>query len=427
VLGAAGLHEHFFRHEYGKLVAVLSRRIGVHHIETIEDAVQSSLMRALEHWTAAGLPENPDAWLFRVAYNEVIAELRKQSGHRRILEREAGEFPRLSQDASEVFLAGEIQDDLLRMLFVCCDDAIPPESQLVLALKTLCGFSVREISLRLFTTEANIYKRLARARGRLQATPPEERDESNVTSSPDESELTDAQYSSRLPALHRVLYLLFTEGHLSSRADLGLRRELCNEAIRLTEILVHHAVGKDPASAALLALMHLHAARMKSRQDESGGLLLLEEQDRGLWDQEQIQVGLAWLAKSARGESFTRYHAEAGVAAEHCLAPSFEETRWDKVAECYELLERSAPSALHRLNRAIAVAEFKGPEEGLAVLDGFAPPSWLTGSYLWAAVLSDLHRRCGNESQSRRYRNQAFELAPTQAVKELLKRRLRAS
>jgi RNA polymerase sigma-70 factor (ECF subfamily) len=245
-----------------------------------------------------------------------------------------------------------------------------------------------------------------------------------ASSSQFNEELTDAQYEARLPALHRVLYLLFTEGHLSSRADLALRQELCSEAIRLTEILVAHVVGQGPQSAALLALMHLHAARLRSRQNESGGLLLLEEQDRELWDQEQIQVGLSWLAKSAHGNSFSRYHAEAGVAAEHCLAPSFAETRWDKVAECYEILERSAPSALHRLNRAIALAEYKGPAEGLAVLEGFEPPSWLTGSYLWAAVLSDLHRRCGNESRARRYRELAFEAAPTQAVQELLQRRL---
>ncbi len=421
---AQGLHENFFRHEYGKLVAVLARRIGVHHIEAIEDAVQSALMRGLESWTATGLPENPSAWLFRVSHNEVIAELRKRSGHRRLLEREADESVPLSEGRPSVFLAGEIQDDLLRMLFICCDETIPRESQLVLALKTLCGFSVREISLRLFTSEANVYKRLTRARSRLQSAPWGHDSDGISGNSPGDEELTDDQYASRLPALHRVLYLLFTEGYLSSHADMALRRELCSEAIRLTEILVAHAVGQGPQSAALLALMHLHAARLSARQDRSGGLLLLEEQDRQLWDREQIQLGLYWLAKSARGESFSRYHAEAGVAAEHCLAPSFAETRWDKVAECYELLEQSAPSALHRLNRAIAVAEYKGPEEGLAVLEGFEPPSWLTGSYLWAAVLSDLHRRCGNESRAKRYRELALAAAPTQAVKEVLLRRL---
>ena len=158
--------------------------------------------------------------------------------------------------------------------------------------------------------------------------------------------------------------------------------------------------------------------------DGSDGLLLLEEQDRSLWDRCRINEGLGWLAKSAAGENFSRYHAEAGIAAEHCLAPSFEETRWERIVKCYVLLEQVAPSAIHRLNRAVAVAEWQGPAAGLSVLDGFAPPTWLAGSYLWAAVQSDLHRRCGNADDARRYYDAALELAPTSAVKVLLRRRL---
>jgi RNA polymerase sigma-70 factor (ECF subfamily) len=163
---------------------------------------------------------------------------------------------------------------------------------------------------------------------------------------------------------------------------------------------------------------------MGGRQDASGGLLLLEEQDRRLWDQEQIAIGLGWLATSAQGDEFSRYHAEAGVAAEHCLAASFAETRWDKVAECYLILEQSAPSALHRLNRAVAVAEWRGAAEGLALLADAEPPTWLAGSYLWSAVLSDLHRRCGNADRAERYKELALEAAPSDAVCDLLRRRL---
>jgi predicted RNA polymerase sigma factor len=194
--------------------------------------------------------------------------------------------------------------------------------------------------------------------------------------------------------------------------------------MRLTEILADHPVGATPETFALLALMHLHSARMSGREDASGGLLLLEEQDRSLWDAGEIQVGLAWLARSAQGDLFSRYHAEAGIAAEHCLAPSFAATRWNRIAECYALLERAAPSALHTLNRALAVAEWRGPEDGLAILDGLEPPSWLEGSYLWAAVLADLHRRCGHDDRARRYAGAAFASAPSAAVRELLRRRL---
>ena len=408
------LVEHFFRHEYGKLVAVLSRRVGVQYIEAVEDAVQSALMTALESWAVAGLPANPSAWLFRVAHNELLGELRTRSGRRRILEQSAREDIGTPGNGPEIFLAGEVRDDLLRMLFVCCDEAIPVESQLVFALKTLCGFGVREIALRLFTSEANVYKRLGRARSRLREAPPRP------------GELTGEQYSSRLPGVNKILYLLFTEGYLSCHAETPIRRELCDEAIRLATILAEHPVGQAPETFALLALMHLHAARTTARQDASGGLLLLQEQNRELWDRQEIQVGLEWLAKSAQGDDFSRYHAEAGIAAEHCLAPSFQATRWDQVVECYARLEQIAPSAIHKLNRAVAVAEWRGPAEGLAILEGFEPPTWLAGSYLWAAVLADLHRRCGNIDTAERYRDVAFESAPTPAVKELLQRRLTA-
>jgi RNA polymerase sigma factor (sigma-70 family) len=411
-LSTPRLVEHFFRHEYGRLVAMLSRRVGVQHIEAIEDAVQSALMTALESWTVAGLPDNPSAWLFRVAHNDLVGQLRQRTRRRRILDENGAEQVGASEDGPKPFLAGEVQDDLLRMLFVCCDDAIPSESQLVLALKTLCGFDVREIALRLFSSEANVYKRLERARNRLREVPP------------CVDELTTEQCSARLPAVHKILYLLFTEGYLSSDAETAIRQELSDEAIRLASILAQHPAGKAPETSALLALMHLHAARLTARQDASGGLILLAEQDRALWDQQKIQVGLAWLADSARGDVYSRYHAEAGIAAEHCLAPSFEQTRWDRVVECYSLLEQVAPSALHKLNRAVAVAEWQGPAAGLAVLEGLEPPSWLAGSYQWAAVLADLHRRCGHDDAARRYRDVAVKSAPSQAVRELLQRRL---
>ncbi len=406
------LVEHFFRHEYGRLVAILSRRVGVQHIEAVEDAVQSAQMKALEVWTTAGLPDNPSAWLFRVANNTLLGELRQRTGRRRILEQYTNDVIGTPENDPECLMTGEVRDDLLRMLFVCCDEAIPVESQLVFALKTLCGFGVREIALRLFTSEANVYKRLSRARSRFRKNPPSI------------GALTGDEYSSRLPGVNKILYILFTEGYLSSHAEVAIRQELCNEAIRLGAILAEHPVGQVPETFALLALMHLHVARMTARQDGSGGLLLLEEQDRTLWDRQTIQVGLEWLAKSAQGDGFSRYHAEAGIAAEHCLAPSFEETRWERVVECYALLERIAPSAIHRLNRAVAVAQWHGPAAGLAILNGFEAPTWLVGSYLWGAVLADLHRRCGNTAMAKCYQDEALKSAPTVAMKELLQRRL---
>jgi len=405
--------DHFVRHEYGRLVARLVRRLGAAHLQAIEDAVQSALLSAVESWPRSVVPDNPPAWLYRVALNQLAGELRRRTRRAELAAKHARDTFEPLSDPPRVPLCGDVRDDLLRMLFACCDDALPVESQLILALRTLCGFDVREIAERLFTTEAGVYKRLARARARLREAPLKVED------------LTDAQLATRLPAVQAILYTLFTEGYLSCHTDAALRRELCDEALRLTSVLAEHAIGRTPATHALLSLMHLHSARMTARQDASGGLLLLEEQNRSLWDPEQIRVGLSWLARAAQGELFTRYHAEAGIAAEHCLAPSFGETRWERIVSCYELLENVAPSALHRLNRAVAVAEWRGPAHGLAAIEGLEPPTWLVGSYQWSAVLSDLHRRAGDAQVARRYRDVALAAAPNDAIRLALARRLR--
>jgi RNA polymerase sigma factor (sigma-70 family) len=410
---SAGLVEHFFRHEYGRLVAQLAHRVGVRHIDLVEDAVQSALVAALTTWVTKGLPRDPGAWLYRTACNHLVGALRRDAGRRQILESAADDIARSAAgDPAVTHFAGEVRDDLLRMLFVCCDEAIPRESRLVLALKTLCGFSTAEIALRLFTSEANVHKRLERARDRLRESPAD-----HLTSPPLEALRT------RLASVHEVLYLLFNEGYLAAHGESAIRRELCDEALRLAALLAEHPVGAVPETFALLALMHLHAARFAARVDGNGGLLLLEEQDRSLWDRERMRVGVEWLARSASGDAFSRYHAEAGIAAEHCFAPSFRETRWKEIADLYAMLEQVAPSPLHTMNRAVAVAEWQGPAAALALLDGMVPPIWLEGSYLWDAVLGDLHRRVGHTEAFERHRARALSAAPTDAVRELLRRR----
>lgn len=406
------LVEHFFRHEYGRLVALLTRKAGVRHMELVEDAVQGALLAALTAWTAQGLPQDPGAWLYRVAHNNLVGDLRRNAGRLRILERAVDVVAGSRDDPAPSYFAGEVRDELLRMLFVCCDDAIPRESRLVLALKTLCGFSTAEIALRLFTSEANVHKRLARARDRLRETALD-------TQTPPLETL-----QSRLPSVHAVLYLLFNEGYLSAHAEQAIRRELCDEAIRLATLLAEHPVGAVPETFALLALMQLHAARLGARLDGTGGLLLLEEQDRSLWDRERMRLGAEWLERAASGEVFSRLHAEAGIAAEHCFAPSFGQTRWREISDLYAMLESIDPSPLHTMNRAVAVAEWQGPEAGLALLQAVAPPAWLAGSYLWDAVLGDLHRRAGNLEIAQRHRDRALTSAPTEAVRDLLRRRL---
>jgi RNA polymerase sigma factor (sigma-70 family) len=406
----AGLVEHFFRHAYGRLVAQLANKVGVRHVELVEDAVQSALATALTAWVAKGLPRDPGAWLYRVACNQLIGALRRDAGRLRILAT-VHELETAADATPSARFADEVRDDLLRMLFVCCDDAIPRESRIVLALKTLCGFSTSEIALRLFTSEANVHKRLQRARDTL-------RDSADLIAPPLD-ELRD-----RVASVHEVLYLLFNEGYLSVHAESAIRRELCDEAIRLATVLAEHPVGDVPETFALLALMHFHGARLAGRVDGAGGLLLLEEQDRALWDRDQIRAGVEWLARSASGDRFSRYHAEAGIAAEHCFAPSFHETRWHEIAALYALLDRISPSPLHTLNRAVAVAEWQGVDAALTLLDGIDPPTWLSTSYLWDAVLADLCRRAGRTERFHRHRDRALSAAPSDAIREMLRRRL---
>lgn len=369
-------------------------------------------MAALTAWVAKGIPQEPEAWLYRVAHNNLMGDLRRDAARARILASAGDHAEEPAEEEASAQFESEVRDELLRMLFVCCDEALPRESRLALALKTLCGFGTGEIALRLFTTEANIHKRLARARERLRQFPV------NTETPPLET------LKSRLPSVYAVIYLLFNEGYLSVHQEHAIRRELCDEAIRLATLLATHPVGATPETFALLALMHLHAARLPARQDATGGLLLLEEQDRSCWDQEGIRLGMQWLAWAANGESFTRYHAEAGIAAEHCLAPSFAETRWDEIADLYAMLERIDPSPLHTLNRAVAMAEWKGLDAALALLKDLVPPSWLEGHYLWAAVLADLHRRAGHVELAGGYREQALAAAPTDKVRDVLQRRL---
>jgi RNA polymerase sigma factor (sigma-70 family) len=409
---APELPEHYFRHEFGRLVSVLSRRFGMHRLELCEDAAQTALLRAVQSLAGKSAPSDMGGWLYQVARNQVIDALRR--------EKHSISGPELADRESEtgslapVYLEREVEDDQLRLLFICADPAIPEESQVVFALKTLCGFSVGEIALRSFHSEDAIQKRLQRARATLRANSVE-------LDTPRMQELAE-----RLPAVLQMIYLLFNEGYSSAQPERLIRRELCEEAVRLGLLLSEHPIGDTPETFALLSLMYLHAARFEARVDGAGGLLLLEEQDRALWDRELIDLGLFYLQRAAHGEGFSRYQVEAAIAVEHCLAPSYAETRWHQIARLYAALERVAPSPLNILNRAIALAEWQGPRAGLALLEAIKPPGWLLGYYLWDATLGELYRRGGDRQRAAEHLSRALDMAPTHAEQALLRRRLDA-
>jgi RNA polymerase sigma factor (sigma-70 family) len=405
------LVEHFFRHEFGRLVAVLTRSLGVRRLDLIEDVVQAALVQALETWSRRGVPEDPAGWLYRTARNLAIDAWRREQTHARALPRLADEADQ-ETTSPEVQFADEIGDEPLRLLFICCHEAVPAESRVAFALRTLCGFSTAEIARGLLTTEANVQKRIERARDRLR--------ELDVQF----EEPAAPELRARLDVVLSVIYLLFSQGCHATHADVPIRRDLCDEARRLARMLAAQSVGAVPAVHALLALMCFHAARFDARVASDGAIVLLEEQDRGAWNWSEVREGMEWLARSAAGEELTRYHVEAGIAWEHCRAPTFADTDWRRIAAGYDTLDRIAPSPIHALNRAVAEAQLHGPQAGLDRLAAVPPESVPDRYPGWHAVIGELHFRLGQYAAAGRAWREALRWTNASADQEFLRRRL---
>src|SRR5712671_1077049 len=334
--------EHLFRHEAGKMVATLTGIFGLEHLTLAEDVVQEALVRALQTWPFYGVPKNPSAWIMRASRNLALDVVRRQKVFRdkeaEITRQMEGQSP--APDAA-VFAEHEIADDRLRLMFVCCHPLIPAEAQVALALKTLCGFSITEISRAFLTTEAAIAKRLTRAKQKIQET-----------HIPFEIPVGD-ELARRLESVLQSLYLLFNEGYKASGGEKLVREELCHEAIRLTELLAQHRAGNQPKTHALLALMLLNAARTPAREDDQGNLLRLKEQDRTRWDQTMIARGMSRLHESAAGGEISEYHFQAGIAACHATAVDHESTNWETILSLYDRLMEFDDSPVVALNRAV--------------------------------------------------------------------------
>ncbi len=409
------LIEHFFRHEYGRLVAALTRLFGLRHLELVEDMVQSSLLEALHAWRVQGVPEKPSAWMHRVARNKVIDALRQRDTLLRIAPAWARLHPQAGEsEIDELFLDSQLEDSQLRMLFACCHPALALENQIALALKSLCGFSNAEIARGLLVPEETVKKRIQRARRQLVeehvelAVPPAE------------------QLQGRLDAVHRCLYLLFNEGYAATSGDVAIREDLCEEAARLCHLLSGQAHCRSPATDALLALMLFHAARFDARTDAQGRLLLLEDQDRSMWNHDLIARARWLLDRSAAGTTVSTYHLEAGIALLHCAAPSFAATDWPAILRLYDVLVTQRTSAIYQLNRAIALAHVKGPDAGIREIEAFASDPSLRSYHLVDAALGELYRRTGDLHRAFAHLSKARDAATLPCDRELLERRIAA-
>jgi RNA polymerase sigma factor (sigma-70 family) len=409
--GVSQLVEHLFRHESAKMVATLARIFGIEHLNLAEDVVQEALGRALQTWPYRGIPENPSAWIMRASRNLALDVIRRE----KVFRGKEAEIARLieaggsSSPGVMSFSENEIADDRLRMMFVCCHPVIPPEAQVALALKTLCGFSVTEVSRAFLTTEAAIAKRVTRAKQKIQ--------EAHV---PFEIPVGD-ELARRLESVLQSLYLLFNEGYKASSGEKLVREELCHEAIRLTELLAQHRAGNQPKTH---ALMLLNAARTPAREDDQGNLLRLEEQDRARWDQTMIARGISRLRESAAGGQISEYHLQAGIAACHATAADYQSTDWARILSLYDRLVEFDDSPVVALNRAVAAANVHGPEVGLRAVTAIHKSKRLNSYYLLYAVLGEFERRLNNRQAAVEQFRKAFELAETKSERAFLLKRL---
>jgi RNA polymerase sigma factor (sigma-70 family) len=409
--------DHLFRREAGRMVATLTRIFGVHNLALAEDVVQDAFCRAMEVWSVRGVPENPSAWLVATAKNRALDTLRRQRTARTF----APELGRLLDSewtlapvVDELFAADAIKDDLLRMMFSCCHPRLSEEAQVALILNILCSFSIDEIAAAFVSSHAAIEKRITRAKKVLAGS----KRLFDFSAPPD--------FSKRLLAVQRALYLLFNEGYHGASPESAIRAEVCREAMRLAALLLDHPSGATPASYALAALMCFDAARLPGRVDAAGNLISLFDQDRSLWDQNLIAEGLKLMELSASGTEFTEYHAEAAIASVYSTAVRAEDTDWKTVVSLYDTLMSIYPSPIVALNRAIAVAQRDGPERGLEEIAAIEDRERLSAYPFYAAALGELELRCGRDDVAREHIKTAQHLARNPMERQFLDRRLRA-
>jgi RNA polymerase sigma factor (sigma-70 family) len=405
---------HLFRHEAGKMAAVLTRLLGFSNLDTAEDIVQDTLLLAMSNWKFHGIPQNPEGWLYTIAKNKAVDVLRKDKrikNHQVAISNLLQSEWTLTTTVNHFFLDHEIEDSQLRMIFACCHPAIAYESQIALTLKTLCGLSVQEIANGFLTNEETISKRIYRAKEKIK----EEKIDLEV---PVEKDLVP-----REEAVLKTLYLLFNEGYNSSHPDTLIRKDLCEEAMRLGLILTRNKQTDLPEANALLSLMCLQASRFDSRLNGDGNIILLNNQDRSRWNQMLINKGLYYLELSSKGDRITEYHLEAAIASCHALAKSFEETNWQEIHKLYELLLKVKPGAIPEMNKAIALGYAATAQDGL---DALLKIKDLEDNYLYHTALGDFYVTTQNNSNAEQCYQKAIALTRSSVEKKLLQEKMNA-
>jgi RNA polymerase sigma-70 factor, ECF subfamily len=393
--------------DWGKIVATLIRSFG--DFDLAEEVAQEAFTAAVDQWRETGVPDSPPAWIIQTARHKAIDRIRRQTKFREKVETFASEFTDVVPEPD--YLSSEIPDDRLRLIFTCCHPALAPEAQVALTLRTLCGLETDEIARAFLVPPTTMAQRLVRAKRKI-------RDAGIPYRVPDTHEMPE-----RLDTVLTVIYLVFSEGYAATRGEPLVRTDLCLEAIRLGRLVLRLLEPDPPAEArALLALMLLHDSRREARLDEAGDLVVLEDQDRSLWNQQQITEALPMVDRILQEEPVA-FALQAAIAAEHCRAASATETNWPQIVRIYDLLEQLQPSPIVTLNRAVAVAMVQGPGAALDLIDKIEGE--LDNYHLLYAARADLWRRLGATKEAEENYKRALELVTNESERRYLDRRLR--
>lgn len=402
--------EQVYRADWGRIVAALISLVG--DFDLAEESTQEAFSAAVDQWRDAGVPDFPRAWIIQTAKHKAIDRIRRRKRFEEKVDLYLKDGSTRTVEQPD-YDTSEIPDDRLRLIFTCCHPALAAESQVALTLRTLCGLETEEIARAFLVPVPTMAQRLVRAKHKI-------RDAGIPYIVPETKDMPE-----RLDAVLTVIYLVFNEGYAATRGAPLMRGDLCAEAIRLVRLVRSLMQPQPPPEAtALLALMLLHDARREARVDDAGDLVVLEEQDRSLWNRGQISEALPLVTDGLRGGPGV-FAVQAAIAAVHCRAARAEDTDWAQIVKLYDMLQQLQPSPIVQLNRAVAVAMAQGPRTGLQLIDGLAASNDLEDYHLLHAARADFLRRMADFPEAEKSYQRALELATNESERRYLQRRLK--